>query len=197
MGVERAEDFPYSILDTNSSTVRLLRLQKISDGSIIGWLEPFSLDDPKCPQYNTLSYIWGEKKYSHVIDINGHRFPILDRLYPILEVICDVEALNNDWWWIDSICIDQRPEAEAERNVQVRMMKRIYEKSSKTVGWLGQGTEDGEEGIEFLHIILKHYRRLKKEMRLEGKQLGEELSDRQKWAALDRLLLRPWWSRVW
>ena len=199
MGVERVQYYPYTPLDTTTPTVRLLRLQKTQSRSIIGWLEPFSLNDPKCPQFTTLSYVWGTKEYSHKIAINGHAFPILKSLYPILEVICDEEQLREDWWWIDSICIDQRVEelAEVERNAQVHLMRTIYEKSERTVGWLGQGKEEGEEGVKFLRILSRNLERLTEQKGRERKELGEELRDRKKWAAIEKLLLRPWWTRVW
>lgn len=185
--------------NTTTPTVRLLRLQKTQSGSIISWLEPFSLNDPKCPQFTTLSYVWGTKKYSHKIAINGHTFPILKSLYPILEVICEDEKLREDWWWIDSICIDQGMEerAEVERNAQVHLMRTIFEKSESTMGWLGQGKEEGEEGMKFLRILSRNLERLTEQKGQERKELGEELRDRKKWAAVERLLLRPWWTRVW
>lgn len=207
MGVERIEDYPYTRLDTSAPSIRLLRLQQDGAGSINGWLESFSLDDPNCPKFTTLSYVWGIQRYSHNIIINGHLFSILSSLYPILEAICSDQNLMQGWWWIDSICINQKlePIAEGERNVQVGMMRRIYEKSEETIGWLGQGPDEGEEGMQFLHVLLRHKERLflreKKrafeEKWLKEKELGDELSDRKKWAALETLMLRPWWTRVW
>jgi len=199
MVTEGLECFPYTPLDTATPTVRLFRLQKTISDSIIGWLEPFSLDDPKCPKFSTLSYVWGIREYSHQISVNGHTFPILKNLYPILEVICDDKQLRESWWWIDSICISQRMEelAKLERNAQVHLMRTIYKKSERTVGWLGQGKEDGEDGMEFMRILRRNVERLTEQRGREAKELGEELSDRKKWAAVERLLLRPWWTRVW
>lgn len=111
------------------------------------------------------------------------------------------------WWWIDSICINQKvePIAEVERNTQVAMMRKIYEKSDRTIGWLGQAHDEGEEGMRFLHVLLRHKARLDllikkrsvEEKGLKKEELGDEWSDRKKWAALETLMLRPWWTRVW
>lgn len=79
------------------------------------------------------------------------------------------------------------------------MMRKIYEKSERTVGWLGQGYNEGEGGMRFLHVLLRHKERLQRlfdEEQLNEKELGDELSDREKWAALEILMLRPWWTRV-
>ncbi len=40
--------------------------------------------------------------------------------------------------WIDSICIDQRRDAVAERNIQVALMGQIYKCAKNVVVWLGQ-----------------------------------------------------------
>lgn len=93
------------------------------------------------------------------------------------------------------------PIAEAERNRQVALMRKIYEKSERTIGWLGNGTEEGEEGMRFLRVLLERLDLLLKNLGGETsrreKELGDELTDRTKWAALETLMLRPWWTRVW
>jgi hypothetical protein len=40
--------------------------------------------------------------------------------------------------WIDSICIDQRRDAVAERNIQVALMGEIYKCAKSVVVWLGR-----------------------------------------------------------
>ncbi|TGO85910.1 hypothetical protein BPOR_0352g00010 [Botrytis porri] len=85
------------------------------------------------------------------------------------------------------------------------MMRRIYEKSEMTIGWLGLGDDEGEQAIQFMRMLanhkkrldLVHHRRVGGERRAKEEELGNELSDGSKWAALERLLLRPWWTRVW
>ncbi|KAF7863137.1 hypothetical protein EAF04_007220 [Stromatinia cepivora] len=207
MRVEALSDYSYTPLDSSKPSIRLLRLQRDEQGYISGWLEIFSLEDPKCPVFNTLSYVWGSKVYSHSIFINGRPFPVLSSLHPFLETICDDQNLKQGWWWIDSICINQSAGsvAEVERNTQVAMMRRVYEKSEKTIGWLGLGDDGGEQAILFLKVLATHKKRLDLlyQKRLVGEkgdkeeELGKDLSDRSKWAALEKLLLRPWWTRVW
>ncbi|KAF7956997.1 hypothetical protein EAE96_004319 [Botrytis aclada] len=199
--------YSYTPLDTSKPSIRLLRLQRNEQGSITGLLESFSLDNPERPAFKTLSYVWGPKVFPHTIFINGHPFPVLSSLHPFLENICDDGKLKQSWWWIDSICIDQNEGsiAEVERNTQVAMMRRIYEKSERTIGWLGLGDDEGEQAIQFLKMLanqkkrldLVHQRRLSGDKRAKEEELGNELSDRSKWAALEKLLLRPWWTRVW
>ncbi|CZR66684.1 related to heterokaryon incompatibility protein [Phialocephala subalpina] len=192
------QPFPYTPLNTSVSTIRLLRLQRTPLGSIIGWLEHFPLSD-KHTRFNAVSYVWGPKTYLNKVNINDYPFPILDSLYPILETICEDESLSKCWWWIDSICINQGTdiEAETERNSQVAIMKQIYESAEMALGWLGPGSDDGENAIKFLHVLFRNRDRLGAE-RDEGKKvLGPELDDREGWKAVEKLLLRPWWIRVW
>jgi hypothetical protein len=35
-------------------------------------------------------------------------------------------------------------------------MERIYRESRMTVGWLGLGSESGEDAIEFLHVPVRN-----------------------------------------
>ena len=192
-------DFPYTPLTIEKSEIRLLRFQKDHTGSIIGWLERFSIDDPNRPKFNTLSYVWGEKHFSHTVIINGYPFAILNALRPILDAICNDENLSASWWWIDCICINQKADklARLERSAQVHMMKKIYEVSETTIGWLGQGKEEGEDGIKFLKVLFRNNKRLQSEKDRDEKRLGDELSNPDDWVALEKLLLRPWWTRVW
>lgn len=205
--MEVLPNYSYTPLDTSKPSIRLLRLQRNEQGSISGLLESFPLDDPERPVFRTLSYVWGPKVFPHNILINGCSFPILSSLQPFLEIICDDEKLKQSWWWIDSICIDQNVGliAEVERNTQVAMMRRIYEESERSFGWLGPGDDEGEQAIRFLKMLanqkkrldLLHQRRLGGDKKAKDEELGNELSDRKKWAALEKLLLRPWWTRVW
>ncbi|ESZ95461.1 hypothetical protein SBOR_4115 [Sclerotinia borealis F-4128] len=207
MEVEVLSDYSHTPLNTSKPSIRLLNLQRDKQGSITGTLEAFSLDDPICPPFRTLSYVWGPKVYSDSILINTRWFPVLRSVHPILETISSDENLRQGWWWIDSICINQNagPIAEMERNVQVAMMRRIYETADKTIGWLGPGDDEGERAMRFLKVLTNHKkrldllyrRRLAGEKGLKVEDLGKDLSDRSKWAALESLLLRPWWTRVW
>ena len=49
--------------------------------------------------------------------------------------------------WIDSICIDQTPEAVKERNVQVALMGDIYKSAARVVVWLGPSNERVERAL--------------------------------------------------
>jgi hypothetical protein len=196
----QAETFSYPQLDTLTPSIRLIRLERTSTGSIVGSLKTFSPRNVK-NGYRAISYVWGPKNYSNTITItiNNHPFPILDNLYQILEVICDDEILNQCWWWIDYICINQGKglQVEMERNSQVAMMKEIYENAQTVLGWLGPGSREVKEAIEFLYVLRRNRNRLHAQQDSRDKVLGPELEDREKWKAVEKLFLREWWERVW
>ncbi|KUJ16687.1 HET-domain-containing protein [Mollisia scopiformis] len=190
------QPFPYTKLSANPPTIRLLHLKRTSIGEITGSLEQFPLETAK---YNAISYVWGPKTHSRLVKINNHPVLFFENLYQILEVICSDEKLSKCWWWIDYICINQGDgfEVETERNSQVAMMKQIYQNASMVLGWLGPGDEETERGMMFLHVLKKNRNRLNKEKNGKERVLGVELEDREKWKAVENILLRPWWDRVW
>jgi Heterokaryon incompatibility protein (HET) len=202
------KNYLYNPIEATAATIRLLRISRGKGSFIVGELKHFSLDSRECPTYTALSYVWGTNNhYPKEIILNGHRFLVLQSLYPALEVICDTPNLSSDWWWIDSICINQGDDKEAktERSSQVHLMERIYRHAKRTVGWLGEMspegeakedgevTENGEDAIDFLYVLLKNRRRLES----QEQKAVQELSDRAKWANLEKFLRRRWWKRVW
>jgi hypothetical protein len=200
MGEKRPNEFPYDPLTPTS--IRLLRLSRSNSNStsITGILSIFSLDALPSIGFTTLSYVWGEKRYHpHTITLNDRPFSVLESVYSALETICDTPELRKaEWWWIDSICIDQAndPCARRERSHQIQLMGTIYRDSKETIVWLGERHEDSDEAIEFLKVLARKKDWLKPNRNLN--QLGDaNLLDKDKWKSVERILMRPWWTRVW
>jgi hypothetical protein len=110
MDESSVNEFLYDPID-NPTTVRLLQVSRGESAYIVGNLENFSLDALPVTGFTILSYVWGQRaNYPRGIILNGHPFPVLESLYPALEAICDDLQLadENFWWWIDSICINQK-----------------------------------------------------------------------------------------
>jgi hypothetical protein len=84
-------------------------------------------------------------------------------------------------------------------------MGRIYKESESTIGWLGNASDDGDdlqgqtghEAIDFLHVLVENNSRLQSPHSSEQEEAVRELENPPKWSAVERLLLRPWWRRVW
>ncbi|KAH6714217.1 heterokaryon incompatibility protein-domain-containing protein [Leptodontidium sp. MPI-SDFR-AT-0119] len=194
-----SEHYPFEPLNPPSSQIRLCRFQRDRSGSIIGWLENYSIDDPKRPEFKALSYVWGAGNFSYKIAINGHLYLALESLSPALSAICDDVRLKRSWWWIDCICINQGADERAplERNAQVNMMDKIYEKAEEVVGWLGQGDMECERGMRFSLVLSEVLLQLRAKSLVDFDKLDDDLKDPKNWSALEKLFLQPWWTRVW
>ena len=158
----------------------------------------FALDSTSCPPFVALSYTWGQTMDPKSININGHRFEVLADLYRFLNILPQLEEFSaQTWWWIDSICINQAD--EKEKSEQMAIMGRIYEKASKTVVWLG---EEGDCGgaVDGLRRLCKEMdKATRKDNSMDKEKLREMRGEKKgiNWKAIERLLLRPWWRRVW
>ncbi|CAJ2506410.1 Uu.00g005400.m01.CDS01 [Anthostomella pinea] len=102
-------------------------------------LHPFD----NCPEYEALSYTWGDEAgQKYILECNGYRFIALKNLINALLALRLPDRPRT--LWIDAICINQRNEPCAldERGKQVAMMHRIYGRGIRTVVWLGAANED-------------------------------------------------------
>ncbi|KAK4111542.1 HET-domain-containing protein, partial [Canariomyces notabilis] len=103
---------------------------KMSDG-IVCKLRNVSLADR--PQYEALSYVWGDGKPEKVISVNGQKFKITANLEAALRRLR--RERKSRTMWIDTICIDQ--DNLNEKSHQVQKMWKVYSKASSVVAWLG------------------------------------------------------------
>ena len=180
-----------------------------------------------CPPYIALSYTWGSSQSTRTISLNEHSMEIRENLYSFLNhARCDEDAPGREWlydanlvevepdlryllpnfdtlghFWVDALCIDQ--DNIPERNAQVSRMKDIYERARKIVVWLGPADTDGDLAIDVLAHLSSVARRAKKVtattpiddavfFHANGKSIDEK-----SWAAVGRLLHRPWFERAW
>src|SRR2546430_9745332 len=62
----RSTLFPYTTLfrSLENSTIRLLQIDRKNKSSIVGRLEQVSLDSKGCPNFETISYVWGKDRKS-------------------------------------------------------------------------------------------------------------------------------------
>ncbi|KAK8034104.1 Phosphoribosylaminoimidazole-succinocarboxamide synthase [Apiospora rasikravindrae] len=90
--------------------------------------------------YITMSYAWGPPTPTQTIIVDGAETEVTGNLHALLT-----ELRRSEWVrrgvrvWIDALCINQGDNAEKEQ--QVRIMRRIYEMAWQVVVWLGPVTE--------------------------------------------------------
>ncbi|KAE9379554.1 HET-domain-containing protein, partial [Stipitochalara longipes BDJ] len=132
MSDSKATRFIYRPLSHSSKDVRLLLLlsSKNFGDPVVCELKHSSLEE--APQYEALSYVWGETNASEPIQLHGQEVTVRQNLLDALRHLrCDRERTL----WVDAICIDQ--ENVLERNHQVGQMGFIYGFASRVISWLG------------------------------------------------------------
>ncbi|KAJ4363410.1 hypothetical protein N0V83_009703 [Neocucurbitaria cava] len=124
-------------------------------------------DDLKCdirtvsldakPDFETLSYVWGQAPARDSIEVSHQRMLITPNLYSALRRLRYEDKRRTVW--IDQLCINQW-DAEDKAN-QVSLMRDIYRVCSHCVMWLGEipdsthgfDHEDAEAVFEFIRYV--------------------------------------------
>ncbi|KAH7309168.1 heterokaryon incompatibility protein-domain-containing protein [Stachybotrys elegans] len=164
-------------------------------------LEPGDFDDPiSCklgvasfldpPQYEALSYAWGEVKSSRSISINGVSCAVSENLESAVRHLRYQDKPRV--LWIDALCINQGD--IAERNSHVRLMGTIYTQATQVLAYLGPEYNNSGLAFDFFETmpedIDRHwdpetYPELKAVYTLKHTIAVNDLFD------------RAWWQRLW
>lgn len=153
------------------------------------------------PQYEALSYCWGDSVNSVSILCAGRMIHVTQNLWHAMRRLRqpDQERIL----WIDALCINQQD--IHERATQVGLMKEIYSQATAIVIWLGEGNETSECGIKLIRHIGENISESSNDIWCTHGPLpnpdwaatGLPASDSPDWKALEALYWRAWFSRVW
>jgi len=152
LGVSERPDI-YSPLDENRREIRLCRIQPFSSGqqSISCILSTVSLND--APNFEALSYVWGDAKDRLPITVNGQQLLVTKNLAAAMRALgSQARLVYPRVVWIDALCIDQSN--MAERNSQVTLMGDIYSSARQVISWLGY---DLENHVAFVKTQMSAY----------------------------------------
>ena len=138
--------------------------------------------------YRCLSYCWETIEREADIVCDGYRFPVTKNLLRALQNLR--KPTTNLLIWIDQICINQ--DDDNERGHQVSIMKNIFHKAKEVIVWLGEEDDNSQKLCEYA----KKMRRGDEGPKIKG-ILKRILSNRQLHDAIQSLLQRPWFQRVW
>ena len=202
---EKAELYTYEGLEHNGN-IRLLHLLKGSQNDpVMSLLYEAKLEDR--PKYQALSYCWGGRKLDGIIKVNNLLLRTTQSLLSALRRLRypDKERLL----WVDAVCINQLD--EKEKSVQVGMMSKIYSSAETVLIYLGEAAENSEDVPGLLKTILLVLREIqpsksptanwvvpvKRIPNIEYAELNLPSYDDRTWHSIQRLLDRPWFSRVW
>ena len=187
--------YMYDPIEANQ--LRLLRfLPDENRTSIV--LETYSIDDI-VPPYRSLSYAWASSytgmQKSWAIHIGGSELPALDSLLSFVQALRLKDRLCEGRWWIDSWCIDQTN--LIERAQQVRLMQKIYHHAEEVVVWLGEKSDNSDLAMDFIKLLEKIKREASSAEQIRTSFNLQTDKYTAHWKALEELLSRKWWSRVW
>jgi hypothetical protein len=119
-------------LNTETNCIRVLHLKKGSGTMpIVCDLAVVSLDAD--PDFEVLSYVWGDPKATRRITVGGVAFNATVNLYDFLHCL---RLPNEDRCvWADAACIDQSN--DVEKSYQIGLMTKVYRQAKEAHIWFG------------------------------------------------------------
>jgi hypothetical protein len=187
--------------DQDKNSIRLLKVLKGSNAEPIHCeLQYVSLNDDL--DFEAISYCWGGQHASVEIRCDGRLLHITENLHSALQNFrrSDTSVLV----WADAVCINQND--IDEKNIQVPLMRKIYEKASIVQIWLGKDTtkQDCKQAFQLLGKFKElgttmgwDFDFLKFVRARKPPQYGlPDITD-QVWLSLAFLVDRPWFGRAW
>ncbi|KAH6663664.1 heterokaryon incompatibility protein-domain-containing protein, partial [Halenospora varia] len=102
--------------------------------------------------YEAISYTWGRPVFDHSLRCSdGTRFAITANLHAALQSFRNIASTR--LLWADAICINQND--SKEKNIQIKLMRRVYRTAHRVLVWLGSGVEDIEDTMNCLLLVTK------------------------------------------
>ncbi|USP76812.1 HET-domain-containing protein [Curvularia clavata] len=125
------EEYIYRPLNSGDQEIRLITIKAGRGPDPVECsLDHVSLGDK--PQYEALSYVWGNPNDRSQIILEGCNFSVTSNLGTALSYLRLPEA--NRSMWIDAICINQSN--LAERESQIQLIRSIYQEAMQVVSWI-------------------------------------------------------------
>lgn len=161
------------------------------------------------PAFEALSYTWGPPDNPGTAFIrptsgNDHvsTLPIGKNLESALRHLRSASECRT--LWIDAICINQGD--DKEKATQVVRMADIYSRATRVVVWLGPAENDSNLAVATLDYLGAQVVATTDSFRMTAPEAEEPTwydndlrlpySD-EEWRAIDALIHRPWFTRVW
>lgn len=151
------------------------------------------------PQYEALSYCWGDAGNKVLLEIQGASLSITQNLHLALLHLRLLHAPRS--LWVDAICIDQSN--IPERNSQVKLMRDIYEKAKEVLIWLGKEEDNSTDGFELIKQ-LEHVAAIDTALGVhrnlwewDNDHRGLPITTEQVWYDTFKIIKRPWFYRSW
>ena len=168
------------------------------------------------PQYEALSYVWGDPADQKYIQLGPAQFPVTSNLHAALLRLRSEQSTRT--FWIDAICINQSD--IPERSMQVSLMGDIYGAASGVTVWLGEQSHLDKKSMALASETLKKLGsglllELRSKLSVDGLKdntsslvydtLRNDLrtfsslfsKDEHVWGVLRELVAKDWFQRSW
>lgn len=180
------EEAVWQELRADKNEIRLLTIDPANDSQSLISCSLFIASLDHTPQYEALSYVWGDAALPVPILLNGRPWQVRQNLDHALRNFRLAQAPR--FMFVDALCIDQNN--KVEKSTQVPLMSRIYRQASCVRCWLGIATPDAERAIEMLRLS-------KANLLVDAMISHAQTTTKRDLEAITNLLRRPYWDRVW
>ncbi|KAF2140805.1 uncharacterized protein K452DRAFT_288228 [Aplosporella prunicola CBS 121167] len=180
----------------HDKSIRLVKLLPFQDERRIR-CRLITVNIDEFPPYEAISYVWGDPKDKSKVICHGKTLKIPTNLFYALQQFR--EETKPRILWADSICINQRDLVERQKQVQI--MGKIYEKARRVLVWFGRDLgSDAGPAFDFAKTLASISRSLRYPL-MENQESYilshiEQVPTSQRDSIIN-LLSNEWFSRVW
>ncbi|PVH96922.1 HET-domain-containing protein [Periconia macrospinosa] len=175
---------------------QVIRLIELSPGA---WNDPISIrlliaELHNAPEYDALSYVWGNPANTVPISCNGREFQVTPSLYAAFKRIR--LTYRPRIVWADAICINQSN--TKEKSHHVAFMSEVYRRAHKVLICMGRDTEGAAEDVASLvddvTKLIANYKSIADMPVLEA---TDALCSDVRWKSMAKFQNLPWFTRAW
>jgi hypothetical protein len=121
-----------------------------------------------------------------LVDVGGTKFPIRKNLYDAMVRLRG--RATPVTLWVDAICIDQTANGKTEKQMQLKMMAKIFNYASNVCVWLGDSFDGSADGIQLARDMMNFQK---------FDRLLSDKASHERWLHLVAVLQAAWFSRRW
>jgi hypothetical protein len=189
--------YTYEPLDNSNFSIRLISLAPAADFSSDIHCNIYQVSLDSNPEYEAVSYAWGNPNICEAIFLDGFPFSVTVNLVSALRHLRLKDEARV--LWVDALSIDQSN--LQERGQQVSFMAKIYSMAKCDALWLGEDEDDGEQAFEIVTAIADILDRFEDEVSLDPEIIAPlvlPLLTPENCEALKSVLSKPLvWRRIW
>ncbi|KAK3363131.1 heterokaryon incompatibility protein-domain-containing protein [Lasiosphaeria hispida] len=173
--------------------IRLIELQPGTWNDAVS-IRLFITELGYAPEYDAISYVWGDGSNTVPILCNGRRFDVTVNLCAAFKRI----RLEHQTRivWADAVCINQQ--SMPERSHHVAFMGDVYRHAKKVLVCLGKDVDGGAEHVASLvHDVSSMVRQHPAIGEMPRLTPRNPLADDARWKAVVTMHNLPWFTRAW